>query len=47
MPLRTCFGESEGSAAFCLEIAAVAEETGCRGRELRRGGESFGGGADI
>ncbi len=47
MPLRALFGEPEGSAAFCLELAAMAEDTGCRGRELRRGGDSFGGGADM
>jgi hypothetical protein len=47
MPLRTCFGEPDGSAGFCRELAAAAEETGCLGRELRRGGEVFGRGAEM
>jgi len=29
------------------ELAVLAAETGCRGRELRKGGDSFGGGAVI
>jgi hypothetical protein len=47
MPVRTCCGELDRSAVFCLELAVVAAETGCRGRELRRGGEVFGRGADM
>lgn len=30
--------------ALRRELAVVASDTGCRGRELRRGGESLGGG---
>lgn len=37
-------GDFSRSMAFCLELAVVAWDTGCRGRELRSGGESFGGG---
>jgi hypothetical protein len=44
MPLRVCFGDPEGSAGFGFE---AAEETGARGRELRSGGEVFGGGAEM
>jgi hypothetical protein len=48
MPLRACFGELEGSAGLGFAAAAAAaEETGCRGRELRRGGDVFGRGADM
>jgi hypothetical protein len=48
MPLRACFGELEGSAGLGFEAAVVAaEDTGCRGRELRRGGEVLGSGADM
>lgn len=47
MPLLTCFGEPEVSEGFGFEGVAVAEETGCRGRELRRGGEVFGRGAEM
>lgn len=37
-------GDFSRSMVFCLELAVVASDTGCRGRELRSGGESFGGG---
>lgn len=47
IPVRTCCGEPDRSATFCLELAVEAEETGCRGRELRRGGDNFGRGAEI
>ena len=48
MPLRACFGEVEGSACLGFVVVVVAaEETGCRGRELRRGGEVLGRGADM
>jgi hypothetical protein len=48
MPLRVCFGEVEGSGSLGFAAAAAAaEETGCRGRELRRGGDVFGGGAEM
>ena len=48
MPLRACFGDVEGSAGLGFEAAvAAAEEMGCRGRELRRGGDVFGGGAEM
>ena len=33
------------SAIFAREAAVVAVETGARGLELRKGGETFGGGA--
>jgi hypothetical protein len=45
MPVLTCCGDADRSAVFCLELAVVAEETGCRDREPRRGGEVFGRGA--
>jgi len=49
IPVLTCCGDPDRSpdrsAAFCLELAVVAEETGCRDREPRRGGEVFGRGA--
>jgi hypothetical protein len=35
------------SVSLILELAVVAIETGCRGRELRRVGESFWAGAEI
>lgn len=35
------------AASFIRELAVVATETGCRGRELLRGGESLGGAADT
>lgn len=35
------------SAARILELAVVALDTGCRGRELRNGGESFGNGVAM
>ncbi len=35
------------SLTFILELVVVAEETGWRGRELRSGGESLGGGVEI
>lgn len=35
------------SITFSLELAVVAAETGLRGRELRSGGESLGGGVAI
>jgi hypothetical protein len=47
MPVLTCCGDPDRSAAFCLELAVDAEETGCRGLELRRGGDVFGGGAEM
>jgi len=47
IPLRACFGEPDESIAFCLELAVDAEETGSRGRELRKGGDVFSGGAEI
>ena len=47
MPVLTCCGDPDRSAAFCLEFAVDAEETGCRGLELRRGGDVFGGGAEM
>jgi hypothetical protein len=48
MPLRACFGDLDGSAGLGFEAtAAAAEETGCRGRELRRGGDVFGRGAEM
>jgi hypothetical protein len=48
MPLRACFGEVVGSAGLGFEAAAAAaEEMGCRGRELRRGGEVLGRGAEM
>lgn len=34
-------------APFIRELAVDAKETGCRGRELLNGGESFGGGIPI
>lgn len=37
-------GDLERSTAFSLELAVVACDTGCLGRELRSGGDSFGGG---
>lgn len=37
----------EWSTDFSLELAVEATDTGCLGLELRRGGESFGGGADM
>lgn len=40
-------GDLALSTALIRELAVVATETGCRGRELLRGGESFGGGAII
>lgn len=47
MPVRTCCGEPDRSATRCLELAVDAEETGCRKCELRKGGDSFGRGADM
>lgn len=35
------------AVSFIRELAVVATETGCRGRELLRGGESLGGAADT
>ena len=40
-------GDLALSTAFIRELAVVAIETGCRGRELRSGGDNFGGGAII
>lgn len=37
-------GDLDWSTAFSREAAVVASETGCRGLELRRGGEFFGAG---
>lgn len=36
-------GDLALSIAFNRELAVVAMDTGCRGRELRKGGDSFGG----
>jgi hypothetical protein len=36
------WGDFPLSTAFIRELAVVAMETGCRGRELRSGGDSFG-----
>lgn len=47
IPVRTVCGEPDLSDAFCLVLAVVAEETGCRGRELRSGGDDLGGDDDI
>lgn len=46
---QCCFVGDLGvrSEFFSLELAVVATETGCLGLELRRGGESLGGGVDI
>lgn len=44
-PLAGGFGVL--SASFNLELAVEATDTGCLGLELRRGGESLGGGADM
>lgn len=41
--LNLC-GDLDRSMAFNRELAVEACDTGCRGRELRSGGESFGGG---
>lgn len=41
------FLTSGRSAILLRELAVVAVDTGCLGRELRRGGEVFGGGADM
>lgn len=38
------FGDLERSIAFSLELAVEACDTGCLGRELRRGGDNLGGG---
>lgn len=35
------------AASFIRELAVVATETGCRGRELLKGGESLGGAVDT
>jgi len=35
---------ADRSTAFIRELAVDADDTGCRGRELLRGGDSFGGG---
>ena len=35
------------SLSFILELVVVAKETGCRGRELRKVGDSFGAGAAM
>lgn len=47
---RDCFGaglcgDLDLSTAFKRELAVVAVDTDCRGRELRSGGDNFGGGA--
>ena len=47
MPDLICCGEPDRSAAFCREFSVDAEETGSRGRELRRGGDVLGGGAEM
>lgn len=41
------FGDLALSTALLRELAVVAIETGCRGRELRSGGDNLGGGAMI
>lgn len=45
------FGRAGGfalaAASFIRELAVVATETGCRGRELLNGGESLGGAVDT
>lgn len=40
-------GDLDWSTAFNLEAAVVASETGCRGLELRSGGEFFGAGDRV
>lgn len=40
-------GDLALSTAFIRELAVLAKETGCRGRELLNGGESLGRGAMI
>jgi hypothetical protein len=42
-----CWGDPGLSAVLPLELAVVAEETGRRGLELRRGGEVFGRGTAM
>ena len=45
--LAVLCGDFDLSTCFKRELAVVALETGCRGRELRKGGDSFGGGAEM
>lgn len=43
----TLLGDRPLSAALMRELVVVAADTGCRGRELRNGGDSFGGGEEM
>lgn len=50
LTLSLAFGRAGGfvlANSFIRELAVVATETGCRGRELLSGGESLGGAADT